>query len=338
MTERGLSIITVVWGNAVVANANNLIDASARQNQRLGDMVAACRLRPAGAAVLALTVTRVFTLGAIAGGSIGLIDGTRFESGTASGAATDFFIMQCRAGYGGNVGAAISQPGCQQREAFMTAKGLDILTVIHTGVAIVVNTSTAISSAQRAGYDLGQIISGYSITAAGAVTSFTVVAPGTGAPGANSIRLDSANANQIILDVGGGNLLNTSMMVLYCRVGSRVGCTPARPYMTDKGLSSMLLVYAGGDQAGGVYVGATTQAIPASMRANRLITQIITAEIHAAAGGMTELTPVLITPAGANEIQQVGGTSFIRGTATPAHDIAVTDQIFMHVRVEPTTV
>jgi len=174
------------------------------------------------------------------------------------------------------------------------------------------------------------------MTTAGAVTSFTVAAPGVGAPGANSIRLDTANANQIILDVGGGNLLVTSILVMFCRAGD-----PQAPgyalannaAMTEKGLSEFFMVYGGGDQAAGPYLGLSTQLIPAAMRANMELVEIISADIHDhGTGGLTNLTVVRGAPGAANEIQLVAGTSFIRGTATPAHDIPADDAIFMHVR------
>ena len=338
MSERSLTVVTVVRSAAIAANTPVVLTASQRANMSMGEILGATYLDwAAGAAQVVLTPSRGTAITTVAAGDIQLNDATRVESGTAKLAATDLLVMQVRAGFTSGSGAAVlSEPGTFTESAKMTERGLAIFPVIWSGVAIVQNAATAIPAGLRGGMNMGEIVSAWSSTTAGVVTSFTIVAPGVAAPGANSIRLSTAAANTIFLDVAGGNLILTSIMVIFCRAGHTIGpgySVGGTAKMTEKGLAEFFMIYTGGDQAAGVYVGATTQAIPAAMRAGYELSEIISADIHDhGTGAITNLAVVTATPTIQNQIQLVAGTSFIRGAATPADDIPADDAIFMHVR------
>lgn len=328
MTEKGLAVLTVVLGPGVVgANTPTAIPAESRANLQLGEILSAYILDPATPGVpVPLTPTRVAVPGAVPAGQIQLNNSTTWESGTAL-LATDLLVLNCMAGFN-----PTGIPGPNTERPAMTEKGLALFPIIIAGVAIAQDTLYPIPASLRSNIIIGDLVSAYHMTGAGVVTELTVDHPGIVPCGADTIKLDRATENGIFLDVGGAGIANTDYLVLYCRGGDQVGATSERPAMTEKGLATFTVIFKGGDQAGGPALGAVQQVIPASMRGNLRIAEILTAEIHAVGGGKTALTPVRDTPAGANEIQADSSRSFIRGVASPADDILVTDTLLMQCR------
>lgn len=324
MTEQGLSIMTVVFGNAagVAPDTLTAVEASGRGNLGMKNLLSASLIAP-GVGTTSLTVVwaQAAPLGA---GNIQIESETQFRCGSAVPAAPAQLIMLCQMGTlaNGALGEKTAAPK-------MTEHSLDIFTIVYSGTAHIADATWNIPASFRGGQDIGELVAGFLYVAAGTVTSLTVLAPGTANPGAGNMRLETTAENNI--KVGSG-LLNTGTLVLYCRAGKSFGPLTARPAMTEKGLSTMFMVYAGGNQAGGAYGGGTTQAIPPSVRAGHELLEIRSAEIHAIGGVTTELTVVTAAPVAATDIQLVNSTSFCIGVGAPS-DLPLTDQLWMHVRV-----